>query len=417
MIDAHKIIYNGLSSEEFDVTPHLAFDGDSGASDSFLNREVVSTENYDGSHKYIHNATYTDSAMPRFTLIKKDFSDFTPEENRRILSWLTSSSKPLWLEIYKDDSNVLSYRYFCIPTNIELYKLGNGRVVGYEFEISSSAPYAYSRLFKYPTDPDNAEEIADYLQVSGTSTFSITCGTDEYNKLLYPKVTINFNNEKVYIPIDYDPTINQYKMMPNIIYHNENTNKYYVNLPNYNYKGEIMGIFAADINHQQADVSTLGNYYYYPAARTLYKGVQVYELATTFSTDTTYYVDSKGITKANPQPTSEQEVKNGKYYVSKSFGWEAVAIIGTGVQIENNSVIDRAGGITKTTIIGCRPGEQVIFDGTNKVVSSSLDPMRIISEDFNWVWIPLTEGRNDFTVTGNCQIKFEWIEPRKVGSL
>jgi hypothetical protein len=417
MIDAHKIIYNGLSSEEFDVTLHLTFEGDSGASDSFLNRETVSTVSYDGSRKYIHSAKFTDSAMPKFTLIKKNFSDFTFEENRRILSWLTSSSRPLWLEIYKDDSNVISYRYFCIPTNIELYKLGNSRVIGYQFEIDSSAPYAYSRLFKYPEDPDNLEEIADYLQVSGENTFTITCGTDEYNKLVYPRVTVNFNSEKVYIPIDRDPTINQYKMMSNIIYHNTNTNKYYVNIPNYNYKGEIMGIFGADINSQQADSSTLGNYYYYPANRTLYKGVQIYELATTFTSGTTYYLDNKGLTVADPQPTNKQEIQSGEYYISESFGWEAVTIIGTGIQIENNSVIDNAGGITKTTIVGCRPGEQVVFDGTNRVISSSLDPMRIIGDDFNWEWIPLTEGENRFTVTGNCQIKFEWIEPRKVGNL
>ena len=422
MISPYRISWSGLSSLDFDCWTELSFDSDSGNTSTFLNRENIITEHYDG-RRTIHRTKYQEVLTPTITFIKQNYGDFDAAENRKILSWLTSSDKPGWLEIYHDDSNVLSYKLWGNWTEIEQYKLANGRVVGYVASFESSYPTAYSRLFTYPSNPDSLEQIADYLQVSGINTFSITCGTDEYNKVIYPTVTINFNSTNAYIPIDRNPTEDSYEMMHNVIYRNQNTNKYYVNVPSCNYKGEVSGIFSTDINSQRVNSSMIDNYYYCSIDRILYKGIVIYKPATTFTEGITYYSDTNG-TVAKIQPTNDSEVTNEEYYVVSTnddgtpvYGWEAVANIGIGIQIENSYRLNGEDCHSKTVITGNIPKEQIVLDGTNKVVSSSLTPMRIIGDDFNWIWIPIAEGTNNITITGNCGVRFEWIEPRKVGSL
>ncbi len=385
MIDAHRIVYNNLDSLDLDLTAHLSFDNESGASNSFLNREAISTEVYDGSRKRIHGSKYTDSATPRFTLIKQDFQDFTPEENRRVLSWLTSNDKPSWLEVYQDDSNVLSYKYFCVPTTVEQYKLSNGRVVGYEFEIFSDAPHAWSRKFIYPEvhktteELNNNDETNDYLQVSGTKDFTITCNTDEYNKLIYPKVIINFNGENIYFPVDTKPSDNAY-MIPNVIYtyKEETISKFYVSISTEDtlLRTEVLPI-SGDTG-PSLDLIGLDSIYY-------------------------FYDKNNHIIKRLAQD-------------GKSF--ETIVKVGAAVKI-NTSYSFNGEAVSKEIIVkGVALGEEITLDGTNKVISVIPDDgVRIIGDDFNWEWLPLAYGDNNITITGNCKVQIQWIEPRKVGSL
>ena len=76
---------------------------------------------------------------------------------------------------------------------------------------------------------------------------------------------------------------------------------------------------------------------------------------------------------------------------------------------------------TTTWIAGGINGETVVLDGENKIVYNKTqddrDVVKIIGDRFNLNWLPLAYGTNDITITGNCEIKFEWVEPRKVGSL
>lgn len=384
MINAHHLIFNQFSTEDFDVISDVSFGGDDGAVGTFLNREGVYTEHYDG-HRTIHRTKYNEAFTPRFTLVKKDFGDFDASENRKILSWLTAADKPGWLEVYQDDSNVLSWRVFGCITSIEQYKLGNGRVVGYEFEIEGSHPYAFSRKFTYPevretlAEVGNNDEANDYLVISEPTTFTLTCTSDEYNKVLFPKVTITFGSENIYIPIDdQNPTADLYEMMPNVIYLYKS--HYYVNIGGNKYvlgDENNSGIFLADIIKQPSSATTLNKYYYFSGNKAIYKGIE---------TDGVY-------------------------------GWEVVGYVGAGVQIENSYTLNGEDKYSKTILTGGTPNETVILDGTNKVISSTITPFRIIGDDFNWEWVPLAEGENTFAITGNCKIKFEWIEPRKVGSL
>ena len=421
MIDAHRIVYNNLSSDEFDVILGLSFGGDDGATSSFLGREGVYTEHYDGHH-IIHRAKYNGVFTPRFTLIKKDYSDFDPSENRRILSWLTASEKPVWLEVYKDDSNVMEWRVFGCVTTVEQYKLGNGRIVGYEFEVESSHPYAWSRSISYPETLDDNDEITNYLQVNGKKYITITCNTDEYNKPLYPKVTVTFKGKNTYFPIDVNPLQeNTYPMVPNVIY----------------------------------------------------SWLEKYRKATDYTEGVTYYSDENG-TVANPQPSNATEITNGKYYIyvnqthlyvnlnntehngryaiqaldsneiiqehppmeytyyylpdgyinklvkddNNNWVWKPIVQIGMAVKISNTYVAEGVSTTKESIIAGGTMDEVIILDGTNKLVSGTKGTTaRIIGDSFNWDWIPFVYGENKITVEGNCAIKFEWIEPRKVGSL
>lgn len=389
MIDAHRVVFNGMDSLDFDITPHLSFDGDGGSSASFLNRDSIHSEHYDGSFRRIHSYKYNEVLSPTFTFIKQNFSDFDETENRKILSWLTGTDKPSWIEIYKDDSNVVSYRLFGNFTEMEVYKLGNGRVVGYVAIFESSAPYAYSRKFIYPEVHTTTEEISnndetnDYLQVSGAKNFSIACNTDEYNKLLYPKVIIDFNGENIYFPVSTKPSDDTY-MIPNVIYtYTEGTTpKYYISISTEDtlIRTEVLPISGDTGASQDLVAENPSNYFY---------------------------------------------VKNGREHAIKRVvnnqgidEWETVVKIGAAVKINASYIFNRE-TISKEIIVkGAALGEKITLDGANKVVSVIPDDgVRIMGDDFNWEWLPLAYGDNNITISGNCAVQIQWIEPRKVGSL
>ena len=391
MISAHKIILNNLSSEEFDVTPHCSFGGDNGTTSSFLNRDGVYTEHYDG-HRTIHRAKYNEVFTPRFTLVKTNFSDFDPSENRRILSWLTASEKPGWLEVYEDDSNVLTWRVFGCVTSVEQYKLGNGRVVGYEFEIESSHAHVWSRKFIYPMVQPTIEEISnndetnDYLQVSGTESFTITCNTDEYNKLIYPKVVVKFNGENIYFPVNTKPSDDTY-MIPNVVYtYTEGTTpKYYISI---SAEDALVRTEVLPISGDTGASEDLPGTYFYDQSNHIIKRMQK---------------DDQGKLIKDDQD---------------NLIWEPIVKVGAAVKINTSY---RFGGetVSKEIVIkGAALGEEIILDGMNKVISViPNDGVRIMGDDFNWEWVPLAYGDNNITISGNCAVQIQWIEPRKVGSL
>ena len=392
MIDAHRIVFNGFDSLDFDVTTHLSFDSDNGTTSSFLNRDSVYSEHYDGSYRRIHSYKYNDVVTPTFTFIKQNFEDFTPEENRRMLSWLTASDKPGLLKVYQDDSNVLSYQLFGNFTETDVYKLGNGRVVGYVATFESSAPYAYSREFVYPEVYETTEEIGnnnennDYLDVNGTQLITITCNSDEYNKLIYPKVVIDFKDKTdIYIPVSKKPESGEH-MIPNTIYtfKEDGEQKQFVSISAGSVveRAYIMSVNVnADLDGLQQEAS-LKNIRYFHVVDGRYHTIRT--------------------------------IENGK--------WKIITKTGAAVNINTPYITNVEGIIIK----GVSLDEEITLDGTNKVVSVAKyqddgtkidDGVRIMGDDFNWEWLPLVYGDNDITITGNCRVQIRWIEPRKVGSL
>lgn len=60
-------------------------------------------------------------------------------------------------------------------------------------------------------------------------------------------------------------------------------------------------------------------------------------------------------------------------------------------------------------------GERIVVDGANRVISSSATN-RVFDDDFvGWSWLPIYNGINTIAVTGDCVVKLEYREIRKVG--
>jgi hypothetical protein len=383
MIDAHKVVFNGLDNFEFDITPHLSFDGSNGGESSFLNRDSIYSEHYDGSFRRIHSYKYNEVLSPTFTFLKENFSDFDESENRRVLSWLTGSSKPGWIEIYKDDSNVISYRLFGNFIDVEVYKLGNSRVVGYVATFESSAPYAFSRPMSWPQNLDNLPQY-EYQLVNSSkenTQFKIECETDEYSKVLYPKVTIKYKSDSIYLPVNgqTDPTADDtYDMIPNVIYSYKETLR--ININGERHVVTPLTIEGAELNPEGYKSS---GYCYSPTHKDIRKAVE-------------------GETQG-------------------TWVWESVGKVYAAVQIENKYKLNGEDKSTTTWIAGGVDGETIVLDGENKIVynktQNDKDVVMIIGDRFNFNWFPLAYGTNNITIIGDCEIKFEWVEPRKVGSL
>jgi hypothetical protein len=377
MIAPKKIRYRNKTNIDYDVIVDCSFgSGDSGETESYLNREAIITETYDGSYTRNHGYKYTDMLVATITFIKKDFEDFTPEENRRMLSWLTSARNAERLEIYHDDSEVLSYVLFGGFTSVQQYKMANSRVVGYVCEFTHQAPFVYSPTYTAAPTRTVIKELNP--EPFYYKPITVNCKTDEDEKPVYPKITITFDDNAQYVYTNYYPMDETFEMLENVIYRwfNPKTKQYeyYINIAGS--KQYITNIFTTKKDQQICDNTTFGKYYY-----------------------------------------SQQD--NHGIYKGTADGWEFVTTMKPGAEIKITHVDEYGVDTTiKSTIIGCHYNEVITIDGTNRLITSSEEaPMRVIGNDFNWEWPYFMYGENTVSVTGNCSIQFEWIEPRKVGQL
>jgi hypothetical protein len=188
MVSPHKIKFNQISSEELNVIDLImcvAFDSDNGETSTFLGREAVASESYDGRYKNVTRYKYNELFSPRFTFMKKNFGNFTMEEVRQVLKWLTSLDTASLLNVYYDDSEVVSWSAVGGWTEINTYKLANNRTVGITAVFEAVTPYALSDLYtatKTITATDNK--------------LTINIDTDD-NKPVYPRVTIRTNGNDI----------------------------------------------------------------------------------------------------------------------------------------------------------------------------------------------------------------------------
>lgn len=178
MINPYKISWNNYTSVDYDVHVGISFDADNGITNSFLNREAVVSESYNGANKIPHVYRWSEALSSTITLIKEDYEEFTAEENRKILKWLTSNPATGVLSIYSDDSEAVEYELIGNFTAVEQYKLANGRIAGYVVVFSSVTPWALSPIRTVTRVVDTPAE------------FTINVETDEPKSAIYPKVTI-----------------------------------------------------------------------------------------------------------------------------------------------------------------------------------------------------------------------------------
>lgn len=184
MISPKKIVFNNKSNEDFELICDLCFEsGDKGETSSFLSRKAVKTETYNGAFSRSYGMKYDEVLAPQITLMKRNFDDFDFEEQRAVLTWLTSKHTAGYMDVYMTNDDVAtnspSYCLLGGVTKIETYKLGNNRTVGIIFTFESLHPYALSPI--QTVDNKNA------------TTLTITCNTDDPGSFVYPKLTIYFN--------------------------------------------------------------------------------------------------------------------------------------------------------------------------------------------------------------------------------
>ncbi len=189
MISPHKIKYNNMFSNELnmiDLIMDVAFDSDNGETASFLNRSAVQSESHDGRYKNTVRYKYDEVFEPRFTFLKKNFENFSMDDVRKVLKYLTSTDTTSLLEVYYDDTNAVSWAAIGGWTDIQLYKIANNRTVGITAVFSSIMPFALSDLYtvtKTISDPTDNKIV-------------INIDTDD-NQPVYPRVTIKHHGSVV----------------------------------------------------------------------------------------------------------------------------------------------------------------------------------------------------------------------------
>lgn len=157
MVSPQNIRYNNEDIEDYlnplTVILDVAFDSDNGETSSFLNRSAIASESHDGRYKNTHRYKYDELFSPKFTIVKKDFSDFTQSEVRQVLKYLTQTDKPALLEVSYDknttDTTAKEENNWCAVggwTEISTYKLANNRTVGIVATFEAITPYAMSDL-------------------------------------------------------------------------------------------------------------------------------------------------------------------------------------------------------------------------------------------------------------------------------
>lgn len=374
MIAPNRIRYNNLFSNELnipDLIMCVAMDSDNGETPSFLNRDAVSSESYDGRYKRIHNFKYTQTFSPQFTFFKKDFSNFEMDEVRIVLKWLTSKDTTALLEIYYDDSDVVSWASIGGFVEPQLYKLANNRTIAITATWDSISPFAFSDLY---TVTKTISDPAD-------NKITINIDTDD-NKPVYPRISIRQTGDGI-VRIATGTTLNFLSdIVENTVYYNgttyywksfatEGTKRISATRPNYAGWTEVDVDTADDVEYE-------ANIIYYNMADSRYYWLDPYA----FHEDTT---------NPNLSTTSVRFINSHTDLFSQTHGPFKAAI--------KNNTLD----------------EKIVFDCANQILSSSRTN-RIFDEDFiDLTWLPLYDGKNEITVEGNCEVKFEYRTPIKCG--
>ena len=381
MIAANRIKFQKIFSNELnipDLIMDVAFDSDDSEISTFLNREAVSSESYDGRYNNTVHYKYSERFAPRFTFIKKNFEDFDSSEVRAVLKWLTSADEPSLLDVYYDDSNVVEWSAIGGWTEIVTYKLANRRTAAVVATFESIMPFALSDLYTITKQISDAQD----------NKITIEIDTDD-NKPIYPRVTINHGYGVITTPhsivaipstVSFTDIFDMTDYVENTVYYNGTT---------YYWKTSENTFCSSD---------ALPPY----EGWTVVEATRAYTEEDVFEPNTFYYYD-------------------GMYYWidPNSFHSSAnlpIDISTTSVKLTNThyDVWGQPTPLSSVVVKNNVSTETVTLDGVNKIVNSS-NVKRIYGDDFNWQWLELRDGKNEITVLGNCEVKIEYREIRKVG--
>ena len=431
MISPHRIKYRGVESTELnilDLIMCVAFDSDNGETSTFLNREAVVSETYDGRYKRVHRYKYNESFSPKFTFMKKDFGNFTIEEVRQVIKWLTSTDTTALLDVYYDDSNVVAWSAIGGWTEISTYKLANNRTVGIVATFEAVTPYAMSYLYTVPKTITNATD----------NKITIEIDTDD-NKPVYPCITINHGygttptpHLVVKLPDDTEPfnsIVDMADYVENTIYQIGSTYYYKAYTPTFTTSSalpEYVNWATVEVErpYTSADTFATNTFYHYD-----YEGMYYWKVGATFHEEPSRPVYGDWKTKAGTKAYTANDVfeektiysYNGTYYWMAPHNFYKSStppnIQTTSVKIVNQhyDFFGQPDYRTEMIVKNNTSTEKIVVHGANRVISSDRT-RRIFGDDFvDWQWLPLYDGKNEITVEGNCEVSFEYRCVRKVG--
>ena len=136
-----SFFYNGENSATDRDLIVATFEPDDGLKETFLSMDVVQEDYYDGSKKYTYGSRYNTTANIIITVIKNNGSDFSLNEVRSHLKWLTGARVDSWLEFYIGD--VFQYAFLGRVTDVQQQKM-DARTIGLSITFTSVTPWAYS---------------------------------------------------------------------------------------------------------------------------------------------------------------------------------------------------------------------------------------------------------------------------------
>lgn len=476
MVSAQKIKYNGVFSNEglgdLDIILDVAFDSDNGAVSSYLNRSAVASESHDGRYKNTSSYKYDELFSPQFTIVKKDFSEFTSEQVRRVLKYLTSTDKPALLEVYYDgDSNVVDWACIGGWTSIETYKVTNSRTVGIVAKFEAITPYAMSDV--YGRNSDNTPivySVASQINttmyywtsttISGTSapTYMLTnTQTPKVGTQIY-SVSGVLSNSVIDLPMEFYgeiSTVNEdgsFKVNGTVFkltYKSTKTNRTYSNkitldidtddnkpvcprvTINHGYNTFSHTVVPLEPHITFSGLVDMQDYVENTVYHNETKNIYYWKTTEPVWRNDTTKPDYKGWTIVNVDREYTNEdayanntfyyyANNGTYYWIDPYSFHSSSknpnLQTTSVKITNQHY-DFFGTPSNpvTTIIKNNTGtEKIVLDGANKIISSDR-VRRIFGDDFNWQHLELYDGKNEITIEGNCEVSIEYRTIIKIG--
>ena len=427
MISPNRIRYAGIFSNELnipDLITCVAMDSDNGEVSAYLNREAVASESHDGRYKRIHSFRYTETFAPKFTFIKSNFGDFTMEEVRVVLKWLTSKDTTALLETYYDDSNVVSWASIGGFVEPQTHKLANNRTVAITATWDSISPFALSDLYNHTKT----------ISAATDNKLTINIDTDD-NKPVYPRVTIQHNGSVVNIPTGttYSSLVDMIDKIENTAYFNGTTYFWKATEPVWRSNTVRPGyagwtVVEVDRAYTASDTFATNAIYYYAGDGMYYWKTSDGAFYSSVTLPT--YADWVTV-EVNRVYTKDDDYANKTFYYYAGGGmyyWidpysfhtapasEPPNLATTSVRITNRhyNFFNQPSTPVITIVKNNTSTEKIVLDGANKIVSSN-STRRIFGDDFNLVWLPLYDGKNEITVEGNCTVTIEYREARKCG--
>lgn len=157
------------------------FDSDVGEMETGLATESIYTSSYDGTKRNLYGTKYSSPEPLVITIIKLNGEEFSMDETRKILRWLTGAKTDSWLDLYIGDE--VKYRLLGHVQNIRQYKF-DSRIIGFVITFESASPFAYSSLQHYP-----AEENTWYPVNGEENTIEINNESDDIYSYVYLNTT------------------------------------------------------------------------------------------------------------------------------------------------------------------------------------------------------------------------------------